>query len=445
MDLLDMGINTGAIKYFSQWIGEKKYTLIHTVARTSMSFYLIIGIINSIVLLLLAIFGKHLFNITALQFGVLQKMFLILSFYCVINWATSIFNQLLIADEKIQFLQYINIGKSISNFLLVITTIQFNFSLVTYFLLFLTINSLVLIPYYIKAKRCNLIRTFIPGFDWQNFKPIILYSIAIFAMGIFQFTATQSRPLVLGIFNTTGSVILTEYRIIEVFPLFIIAIGGMIITILLPVTSKFINQNQQDKIAEMAYKGTVFTSILVSLLCFPILINSRDILTLYVGHEYAFLAPWLNLWVFTIILYLHNSPVASLILSTGKTKMLVYSSAIACIVSIFINAILCEYYGAGSAVIGYFIYILIQMSFYYFYFNKKILKLHSFEVFKSFLIPTLIALVSSLPVYLINLNSITKFQNIILKSGLWFLLYAGGLLSLKVINVKEIPLYLKKG
>src|SRR6185312_1588404 len=81
MDLLDMGINTGAIKYFSQWIGEKKYALIHTVSRTSMSFYLIIGIINSLILLLLAVFGKHLFNITELQFLVLRKMFLILSVY----------------------------------------------------------------------------------------------------------------------------------------------------------------------------------------------------------------------------------------------------------------------------------------------------------------------------------------------------------------------------
>lgn len=444
MDLLDMGINTGAIKYFSQWIGEKKYNLIHTVSRTSMSFYLIIGIINSLILLLLATFGKHLFNVTDLQFSVLQKMFLILSVYCIINWATSIFNQLLIADEKIQFLQYVNIGKSVFNFLLIIISIQFHFSLVTYFLLFLTVNSIVLVPYYLKAKQANLIRSFIPGFDWHNFKPILIYSIAIFAMSIFQFTATQSRPLVLGIFNTTGSAILTEYRIIEVFPLFIISIGGMILTILLPVTSKFVNQNNQDKIAEMAYKGTIFTSILVSLLCFPIIINSRDILTLYVGHEYAFLAPWLNLWVITIILYLHNSPVASLVLSTGKTRMLVYSSATACVVSIIINAILCQYFGAGSAVIGYFIYILIQMSFYYLYFNKKILNLRSLQVFKSFFIPTALAVVSTVPVYLIHLNSITRFQNIIFKSSLWLLLFVGFLISLKVINIKEIPLYLKK-
>src|SRR6185312_13273659 len=81
MDLLDLGINTGAIKYFSQWIGEKKYSLIHTVSRTSMSFYLIIGIINSLILLLLATFGKHLFHVTDLQFLVLRKMFLILSVY----------------------------------------------------------------------------------------------------------------------------------------------------------------------------------------------------------------------------------------------------------------------------------------------------------------------------------------------------------------------------
>jgi O-antigen/teichoic acid export membrane protein len=444
MDLLDLGINTGAIKYFSQWIGEKKYTLIQSASRTSMSFYLIIGIINSLILILLAIFGRHLFNVTQLQYGLLQKMFFILAFYCIINWSTSIFNQLLIADEKIQFLQYINIVKSVINFLLIFVTISFKFSLVTYFFLSLTINSMVLIPYYIKAKRSNLIKSFIPGIDWQSFKPILLYSIAIFAMGIFQFTATQSRPLVLGMFNTSGSIILTEYRIVEVFPLFIISIGGMIITILLPITSKFIILNQQDKIAEMAYKGTIFTSILILILCFPIIINSHDILTLYVGHEYAFLATWLNLWIFTIILYLHNSPVASLVLSTGKTKMLVYSSAIACVISIVINAALCKSVGVGSAVIGYFVYILIQMSFYYLYFNNKILNLKSFKVFKSFLVPTSIAVIACGPVYLIDTNSLTLFQTIIIKSTLWFAIFIAFLLIFKVINFKKISPYFRK-
>lgn len=444
MSLLNLGINTGAVKYFSQWIAEKKYTLIHSVSRTSITFYLIIGIVNSIALIALALFGQNLFSVNQQQFGMLQTMFFIMAFYAIINWSTSVFNQLLIASERITFIQQINIIKSVANLALIFLTTKFNLSILIYFILFSSLNSLFVIPYYIKAKTFNLIQSFLPGKDWANFKLIYRYSLSIFAMGIFQFTATQSRPIVLSMFNNTGAGILSEYRIIEVFPIFIISIGGMIITILLPVTTKLVQNKQADKIAEMAYTGTGITSILVCLLCFPILINSHDILTLYVGAKYNFLAPWLGLWVFTIILYLHNTPVSSLVLSTGKTRMLVYSSGIACIISIIINAVLAKSYGVGSAVIGYLVYIFIQITFYYFYFNNKVLHLESFKVFKSFFIPTFLAFIAFIPLYIFKFGDMPLLLVILIKTSIWFVLFLGALLLFKFIDLRKILFYIKK-
>ncbi|MEP6584173.1 MAG: hypothetical protein ABJA90_07890 [Ginsengibacter sp.] len=444
MNLLNLGINTGAVKYFSQWIAEKKYALIHSVSSTSVSFYLIIGVVNSIALIVIALFGQHLFHISPQQFSLLKTMFFIMAFYAIINWSTSVFNQLLIANERITFIQQINIIKSIANLLLIYLTTRFSLSLLNYFILFSTLNSVFVIPYYLKARNSNLIRTFLPGKDWKNFKLIYRYSLSIFAMGIFSFTATQSRPIVLSMFNNSGAGILAEYRVIEVFPIFIISIGAMIITILLPITTKLVQQKQHEKIAEMAYKGTGITSILVCVLCFPIMINSRDILTLYVGEKYGFLAPWLSLWVFTIILFLHNSPVASLVLSTGKTKMLVYSSAIACVTSIIINAFMAKAYGVGSAVLGYLIYIVIQMSFYYLYFNTKILNLESIKVFKAFAIPTLIAFIACLPLYIFKFDSLPVLLIVLIKAVIWILLFFAMIFIFKIIDLQKVVEYIKK-
>ncbi len=444
MNLLNLGINTGAVKFFSQWIAEKNYALIHSVARTSITFYLVIGIINSVVLVVIAFFGQNLFNINSEEFGLLQTMFFIMAFYAILNWSTSVFNQLLIANERINFIQQINILKSFGNLALIFLTIKLHWSLINYFILFSTLNSAFVIPYYVKAKSSNLIQSFLPGRDWLNFKKIYRYSLSIFAMGIFQFTATQSRPIVLSIFNVNGVGILSEYRIIEVFPIFIISIGGMILTILLPVTTKLVQQKQVEKIEEMAVKGTQLTSVLVCLLCFPIILNSQDILTLYVGNKYSFLAPWLNLWVFTILLYLHNSPVSSLVLSTGKTRMLVYSASLACVISIVINAVLAKSFGVGSAVIGYLVYIIIQMSFYYFYFNTKVLHLDSFKIFKSFFIPTFLAGISFMVLYLMKFGSMPLLLLILIRTSAWFILFLGSLIAFKIIDLRKVLLYIRK-
>jgi O-antigen/teichoic acid export membrane protein len=143
------------------------------------------------------------------------------------------------------------------------------------------------------AYSYKFITKFSPYFNWESFKPVFRYSLAIFAMGLFQMTATQSRPIILGIFSTQGVDILAEYRIIEVFPIFVISIGGMITSILLPKSSKFIHTNNTEKISKLAYQGTFITSIIVCFLTIPIIIVSKEILTLYVGVEYAFLSKWL--------------------------------------------------------------------------------------------------------------------------------------------------------
>ena len=67
MHLLDLGMNVGAVKFFSQWKAEGNIDKIYRVARTNITFYGIIAIINIMGLLLLAFFGRSCFSITDLQ------------------------------------------------------------------------------------------------------------------------------------------------------------------------------------------------------------------------------------------------------------------------------------------------------------------------------------------------------------------------------------------
>lgn len=438
MQLLNMGMNTGAVKFFSQWIANKEYDRINKVTRTNITFYTGLGIINSIILLVLAWKGGNVFKITTEEFSTFRYLLFILAGLSIINWTTFVFNQLLIADEKIAFTQKVLSIRNVLNLIVVFLTIHFKWSIVQYFLFDSVISMLVIVPYYWVSKHRNLVRSILPGFYWKDFSIVFKYSLAIFAMSLFQFTATQSRPLILGMLSNQGASILADYRVVEVFPVFIISIGGMLISILLPKTSQAIQRNDRKAIEKMAYEGTRYTSILVALLCFPIILNSSELLTLYVGESYSHLNIWLSLWVFTLTLFLHSSPVASLVLATGRTRMLVYSSAIACIVSIIINALLTNQYGIGSAVIGYLIYTIIQMSFYYLHINSKILKINSLRIFKSFLVPTLLAGISFLFVHLMKINSNAIILSIIMKSTVWLIFYCTFLLISKQISLSEL-------
>lgn len=103
ISLLDMGMNTGAVKFFSEWRAEGKSDLINKTARSNITFYIAIGILNSCILVLLALFGQNIFSVTEEQFMILRKCFLIIASFSVFNWASTAFNQLLVSAEKVSF------------------------------------------------------------------------------------------------------------------------------------------------------------------------------------------------------------------------------------------------------------------------------------------------------------------------------------------------------
>lgn len=444
MQLLDMGMNTGGVKFFAQWIATGKYNLIDRVARTNISFYLIIGLLNSLILIILAADGSRLFKVSPEEFITFKSLLYILSAFCIVNWLIFVFNQLLIADEKIIFTQQMLVIKSIWGLLVIWMTIYFEWSIKQYFSYYLLSNLIIIFPYFFYCQKRKLVSSIVPALYWKDFSIVFKYGLGILAMSLFQFTATQSRPLILGMFVKEGVGILTEYRIIEVFPIFIISLGSMLISIFLPKTSKAIQNNDRLSIEKLAYEGTRYSSILIALLCFPIIINAKELLTLYVGTAYSELAIWLMLWVFTLTLFLHNSPISSLVLSSGKTKMLVYSSAIACVISVLINVILANKLGVGSAVIGYLIYVIIQMSFYYFYFNNRILHLNSWRVFKSFIVPTFIGIVVSGVIMIIKIHTAILLLEIFVKTILWVAGFVCSLFITKSLKISEVKTILFK-
>jgi len=443
MQLLNMGINTGAVKFFSQWIHTKEFGKLDQVARTTATVYVLVGIVNALVLLALAKFGLSLFKVTPEQIPTLQNLFFILSAFSIVNWISMVYNQLLIADERMAFTQQVLSLRTVITFLAIFVTIRFHLSIEWYFILFSSSSIISFVLFFYECKKNHLVTSLLPANYWNEFSVVFKYSLAIFLMGIFQFTATQSRPLVLGMFSNSGVAILSDYRIIEVFPIFIISIGGMITSILLPKTSKAVQAGNKQQIERMAYEGTKFTSILIACLCIPVILVSHTLLLAYVGVEYTHLTKWLIAWVAVIMLYLHNTPIASLVLATGKTKVLVYSSAISCIVSMVINALLCPTMGVGSAVIGYAVYIFIQMSFYYFYFNNKILGLHSWRIFKAFVIPTALGSLWATFVYLLHMDFTNKYLSSAMDLAVWGFGFAALLLLFKVVRIDELKKLIK--
>lgn len=445
MHLLDLGMNIGAVKFFSQWKAEGNIDKIYRVARTNITFYGIIALINIAGLLLLAFFGRSFFSITDAQFVTLQKCLIIIALFSILSWGATTFNQLLIAYKQMSFTMQMQCVSGLLKGALVACVFMFDWSLLTYFFFLTAVISLLIVPYAIRCRQYKLIDRLMPATYWKDFKVVLMFSLSIFALSLFQATATQSRPIILSMFANDGAEVVADFRIIEVVPAFVIMICGTLSGIFLPQTSEIYARGNQSEINRFAYRGTIITSILACVMSMPFMLCSVEILTAYVGSTFSYLSRWLIIWLVLILCQVHSTPTNALILAKGKTEPLVWVSCIACIISIITNILLAKIYDAGSAVLGYTVYILINLSCYYLLFYKQLLKLDRKRILLSFLIPTVIGCLSMLMTLLISDNICIEIGSerieavviVMIKSVMFIVIYTALLYGLSIIRLEN--------
>lgn len=440
--LMDLGMNTGAIRFFSMWVAEKQTNKIISVSQSSIVFYGVIGFVNALIFVVLAFYADQIVDLTTAQYDVFKLMMYILAMSAVFNWTAYVVTQLLSAYGEISWINQTTILSSILNLGVAFLAVKINLSLSVYFLLF-TLSTLVVIPLNIgRLRRTGVLvwQLLKPKWNYEAFKEILKYSMAIFAMGAFAFSADNLRPLLLGAFSIKGVSVLTDYRVIQTIAMLVVAFGTVFMQVLLPALSKSFSENDVAKTELIIYRGTKYIAAFLSLIVFLLCINTNVLLTLYVGAAYGYLSIWLVIWLLTVLLAMHNAPVASLVLSSGKTKFLVYSSGISCLVSLPLTVVLVNRYDVGAAVIGYLVYILIQMAGYYFYYIPRVLKLDPYRIFFKSFMPSVVigVLAAGIVVCLLRFIRITgNIKTLVVTSGSFCIIYCLAIL-LFVIKKEEL-------
>lgn len=438
--LMDMGTNVGSIRFYSIWIAKKEWSLIGRVSQTGIVFYGVIGIVNAIVFLLIGRHSQFFFNIKSHQIEIFQNMMFVLAASTIINWLSNVVIQLLTAYGEISWLNKISIISSVLNLLIAVIAIKAGLDLNIYFLLF-TISALVVVPiniYRLRVFNLPLLSMLLPKWYWSDFKATLMYSLGMFVMAVFQFSADNLRPLLLSRFSDEGVDVLTKYRVIQTISTLVIAFAGVFLQGLLPYSSKAYSENDSQTIKKLAYEGTKYISLFLSFVIFILISNSSIILNIYMGEAYEGLSIWLNVWLLSL-LGLHTATIASLILSSGKIRPLIFMSGFSCIVSLSITVVFAPQLNLGSAVIGYSAYVLLQLLFFYLFYIPRVLKLQSNRIFFSSFIPSLaVGMVSYCFVYLLNPFFLTSipFVNLCINSFLFVIAFVV-LMLLFVIKPEE--------
>lgn len=387
MNLMDMGFNSTNVRFYSAWLAEKKHDRLRNGFQTSLSFYGIIGLLNALIMLLVALFASRIFNVTQEQNIVLQHLMYILAVTAFCHWFSSCFDQLIKATENIAWLQKITLATKVLMIIILAATVVFNLSIELYFALTM-LAQMAIVPMSItKIKKLTPYISFVPKWNWQSFKEMLPYCMNIFSFSLFQFSFYNLRPVFLGIQGTVESV--ADFRILNGIIGVVTMLGGAFTGILLPSSSKAVATQNKEAYYRMAYDGTKYISILCCFCCFGMMSVGPEVITMYVGESYLYLIPWFNLWLLCT-LGTHNQAISSLILAGTDVRAISYSSIVASILGLLVTWFLIPYYDIGGVCIAFAVYMVIQLGFYYLYYWPKKMSINSSYVFSRSFLPFVI-------------------------------------------------------
>lgn len=436
LNFMDMGISGGNIKFFSQWIAKKRFEKVSRLFQSSLVFYGSVGLANALVLGIVAFFAARLWHLNPHEAVVVHDLFYILMVSAFVGWISSLFDQFLRANEIIGWEARLQIFIKIILVVLLYLTIHYNYSVVTYVMLS-SFTSLLILPFtIIRIKKLSFKVSFIPRYYNSVFKSVLPYSLSIFCVSIFQFSANNLRPVLLSLRAGIGPV--ADFRVLNAFGSTISVMSVSFVGVLLPMASKALalgNTGAKDKIA---YDATKYLSIFLSIIVFGFVLVSTDVLHALFGDKYVHLAFWLNVWVLTLLLS-HNSAISSLVFAENKLRPIVYISAFSAITSLTLGWFLSPTYQVGGMVMCYLYYSLSQITFAYVYYYRKILKLNVLRILlKCFLKPTASMGICALLTYFAMQNIIidNQYLRILLTVG-FFLVLATPVVFLFILNVND--------
>ena len=362
LTIADFGISVNAVRRLTEYFGEKRYADIASLARSASFFYLVIGLVNLLAVVLVGVFGQAWFKLDDKQAHAFLWMMLSLGVSSAITWAFSIYRQILHAASQVGWDESINLLSSALTVAVIGATLHFKFSVQVYF-------ALVLMPPLLPlALRVRRVKQIVPGLrvgfsrDWALFRPLVGTSLWLFAMSLSELLANHYRPIILA--QQSGLESVADFRIIQQVAGFATLLISGIMSVLYPVVARLDAAGDQARLNLALTRGSRLLLWAHLGLLVPMAFLAAPMLRLYVGRSFEHLSVELAVWLLTLVAY-HNSVISSLVLARGRLAGLTLSSVLAAVVTLTAAYFGAARYGVAAMVATYTTYMAVQLAFVY--------------------------------------------------------------------------------
>ncbi len=388
LQLLTSGLPAGLVRHASGWLAEGNLDMLRKGARTTLTLYVGVGLLNFAALLAVATAGYHLFNFPEAYIDVIRPMLVAVAVAGLIASYFSVTDQLLAAHEDVAFLSRLNALPSFLELGWILLARQLGLPFHVFFLGQLA-AMLCPIPFKLLRlrRRMPLWPYLRPGFYWRECRDLFAFSAGLFSIAVVQNAVNEIRPIVLGMRAVNGAVAAAEFRVLFQITQLIFLMKSWFTDPLLPTVTKAVARGDRAFVERIAFQLTGLAWIITAFPVVMLAVCAREILDVYIGEHRGSMHIWLAVWMLGFIgSYL--GPVYSILLARGLFKPLAVFTALAAAVTVVIYWMLAPVWDVGGTVIGNVFYSVAHIVFYHAYLLRR-LELDAGRLFREAFLPPL--------------------------------------------------------
>lgn len=352
-NILELGITDGVTKYVSQYLESKEYGKIQSIINTSLIFFIGIGLLVSLILIIWVLFGGvSWLNLDPSLSDNSERIFLFASIIALISWPQLLLKGIFKGIQDFVTLNILlGLGRVISVVSAILAVLYTDWEIQYIFLLFnLDKILLTFIQFKILKKKLPFWKFSILDFNKDTFRFIFSFSGWIMLGQVAVLLEYQSDQLV--ILSFLSASFLATYAVVFYLFRMIQQISGLAGSAVMPAISQINESSNSTEIKKILFFGVKMHNLFFVPITLTLFFIAEPFIKLWVGVKYLDYLWLIKLSIIFQLVWQSSALFGQIYLGLGYSKKPGIIAIVVGVLNVTTSIILVSFLGVSGVILG---------------------------------------------------------------------------------------------
>jgi O-antigen/teichoic acid export membrane protein len=349
--LLDLGVGTSLVKYVAEYNAKGDKEMINKIVNSTFLFYLCIGVAVCIGVITIGYFFVDFFKIESGSVELARAIAAMVAIGALTSWPIRSFSTSLEGLQRYDltvFIDFITINATAGATIILLLS---GYGIVDIIFWGIVVGAIgQILKVWLAQRMMPFLSLKMKYMNMETMKKIFKFSSVVFTFQLVYMIMLGSDRIVLGLF--VGVAAITYYYITRSLHDLVQTVSALPSSSILPAASELIAKNDEKTLKSLIYRGSKYQIALSLPISILVIIFAKDILYFWMGIDYIWLTPYVQLFVSYRILITSWGMMDTVIIAKEQYKPVLKIEITNAAINLALSVILTYYFGLVGVIAG---------------------------------------------------------------------------------------------